>query len=372
WFRVEASQYPEGFNLPHIVIDGAYGSNPIIQIYRGDASISSATLLKDVKYSFFGFNYAIQLDEQLFFSPGESFWIVVHFEGNQNGYPLSMHKADKEGTATHSFMSNDMGRTWTQLSVALRGSVYESQAENMTWGITARSANPDWSQVLELAPATGTVRKGETQNVTVSADGTKLINGTYNFKVLLNTNEGTGSQRAVPMTYTVEGNEPDVVTPKVVNFGSLLVGESKTLSVELYNRGFGSFRGSQWGAGIYQDKISCSSEHFSGPDYVQSGFPARTRVTVDLTYAPKSSGSHSGTVVFTDADGRQVRILVQGAATAPARLALEPPTVDAGTLDVAAQPSKVSFKINNEGKYPLEFVFPRFSDETIDGQTAAN
>ncbi len=372
WFRVDASQYPDGFNLTHIVIDGAYGSDPVIQIYRGDASISSATLLKDVKYTFFGFNYAVQLDEQLFFSPGESFWIVVHFEGNQNGYPLSMHKADKEGTASYSFMSNDMGRTWTQLSVALRGSIYEPEAENMTWGITARSANPDWSQVLELAPALGSVKKGETQNVTVSADGTKLINGTYNFKVLLNTNEGSGSQRAVPMTYTVQGNEPDVVTPKVVNFGSLLVGESKTLSVELYNRGYGSFKGSQYSAGIYKDNISCSSEHFLGPDYIQSGFPARTHVNVELTYAPKSSGSHSGTIMFTDADGRQVRILVQGAATEPARLVLEPPTVDAGTLDVASEPSKVSFKIKNEGKYPLEYVFPRFSNETIDGQTAAN
>ena len=372
WFRVEASQYPEGFNLTHIVVDGAYGTNPVIQIYKGDASISSATLLKEVNYSFFAFNYAIQLDEQLFFAPGESFWIAVHFEGNQEGYPLSMHLADKEGTAAYSFMSNDMGHTWTQLSAALKGSVYESQADKMTWGITARSANPDWSQVLELEPATGTVRKGETQTVTVSADGSRLVNGTYNFKVLLNTNEGTGAQHSVPMTYTVEGNEPDVATPKIVNFGSLLVGESKTLSVELYNRGYGSFKGSQWGAGIYQDKISCISEHFKGPEYVQSGFPARTRVKVDLTYAPKSSGSHSGTVVFTDAEGREVRVLVQGAATDPAKLVLDPATVDAGTLDVAAAPSKVSFKIKNEGKYPLEFVFPRFSDETIEGQTAAN
>lgn len=372
WFRVDASEYPEGFNLTHIVIDGANAVNPVIQIYKGDASISSATLLKNVTYSYFAFNYPVTLDEQLYFAPGESFWIVVHFEGNQEGYPLSMHLADKEGTAQYSFMSNDMGRTWTQLSAALRGSVYESQAENMTWGITARSANPDWSQVLELSPASGTVRKGETQTVTVSADGSHLVNGTYNLKVLLDTNEGSGSQHSVPVTYTVSGNEPEVVTPKIVNFGSLLVGESKTLTVELYNRGFGSFRGSQWGAGLYQDKISCTSEHFKGPEYVQSGFPARSRVTVDLTYEPKSSGSHTGSVVFTDADGREVRVLVQGVATDPAKLVLDPATVDAGTLDVADAPSKVSFKIKNEGKYPLEFVFPRFSDETIDGQTAAN
>ncbi len=372
WFRVDASTYPDGFNLTHIVVDGAYGEKPVIQIFKGDASISSATLLKDVKYSFFAFNYAVQLDEQLFFEPGESFWIVVHFDGGQSGYPLSMHKADADGYAPYSFMSNDKGQSWTQLSVALRGSMYEPMAEQMTWGITARSANPDWSQVLELNPASGTVRKGETQAVTVSADGSQLINGTYNLKVLLNTNETEASQKAIPLTYTVSGNEPDVVTPKIVNFGSLLVGESKTLSVELFNRGYGSFRGSQWGAGLYSDNISSSSENFEGPDYLQSGFPARTRVSVDLTYAPKTSGSHSGYVKFTDADGREVRVLVQGVATEPAKLAIEPATIDAGTLTVGDEPTKVSFKVSNEGKYPLEFVFPRFSDESIDGQTAAN
>ncbi|MDE5632059.1 MAG: hypothetical protein K2I54_04535, partial [Muribaculaceae bacterium] len=41
-------------------------------------------------------------------------------------------------------------------------------------------------------------------------------------------------------------------------------------------------------------------------------------------------------------------------------------------MGIRDMPSKVSFKIKKEGKYPLEFVFPRFSDETIDGQTAAN
>jgi len=372
WFRVDASKFPGGFNLTHILIDGSKGTNPVIQIYKGDASISSATLIKTVEYSYFAFNYAIRLDEQLFFQPGESFWIVVHFDGNQEGYPLSMHKAADTSTATYSFMSNDKGRTWTQLSAALRGSVYEADAERMTWGITVRSANPDWSKVLEIEPASGSVRKGETQAVTVSADGSKLINGTYEFKVLLNTNEGSGSQRAVPMSYKVDGNEPDIVAPKIVNFGSLLVGQSKTLQVELFNRGYGSFRGSKYSPGIYTKNISCSSEHFAGPESVQSGFPARTRTTIELTYAPKAGGSHSGSVVFTDTDGRQVRLLVQGTATDPAKLALDPATVNAGTLTVGAEPTKTSFKISNEGKYPLEFVFPLFSDEAIDGQTAAN
>ena len=113
-----------------------------------------------------------------------------------------------------------------------------------------------------------------------------------------------------------------------MDFGSLLVGQSKTMTVEVYNRGYGAFRGSQWGAGLYDSNISCTSEHFAGPEFVSSGFPARSKVQFELTFTPKAAGSHTGAVVFTDADGRQTRILVQGTATEPARLAIEPSVVD--------------------------------------------
>ena len=370
WYRVDPAQYPDGFNLTHINIEGSYGTNPVIQIYNGDLAISSATLIQTVNYNFFAYGFPVALNEQIHFAPGESFWIAVHFEGNQEGYPLGMGLAETEGTAAYSYMSNDLGKSWTQLSSALKGSSYESMATQMTWAITARSANPDWSEVLVLNPASGTVLGGEKQAVEVSADGSKLINGTYNLNLHLTSNETDGGETLVPVNYTVSGNLPDVVTPKIVNFGSLLVGESKTVQVELYNRGYGKFAGSQWSSGIYSDKIQSTSPHFAGPDYVSQGFPARTKVTVDLTYAPQESGSHTGNIIFTDADGRQVRVVVQGVATDPAKLAIEPATVDAGTLTVGDEPVRKSFKISNNGKYPLEFVFPRFSQENIEGQTA--
>ena len=371
WFRVDASQYPEGFNLTHVNIEGANGANPVIQIYKGDVAISSASLLQTVEYPYFAYGYPVALNEQIHFAPGESFWVAVHFEGGQEGYPLGMAEADVDGVAGYSFMSNDMGKSWTQLSTALAGSVYEEMASKMTWGITARSANPDWSEVLVLDPASGTVLGGEKQAVEISADGSKLVNGTYNLNLHLTANQSDGAETLVPVTYSVSGNTPDIVTPKIVNFGSLLVGESKTIAVEVYNRGYGKFAGSQWGNGIYSDNISSTSPNFHGPENgVQQGFPARTRVTVELTYAPTEAGSHTGNIIFTDVDGRQARIVVQGVATEPAKLGIEPAVIDAGTLTVGAGSVQKSFKISNSGKYPLEFVFPRFSQETIEGNTA--
>ena len=137
--------------------------------------------------------------------------------------------------------------------------------------------------------------------------------------------------------------------------------------VEVYNKGYGSFRGSEFGAGLFEQNISVSSDNFKGPDYVQSGFPARTTTKFELTYTPKDAGSHSATVTFKDYQGNEVKVLVRGVATEPAKVAVDPKVVDAGTLTLGEQAKEFSFNVSNEGKYPLEFVFPKFSDATIEG-----
>lgn len=371
WFRVDPSKYPDGFNLTDIYLEsprsGVYGTKPEIKIYKGDVSISTASLITDVPYDYFTYNYNVPLPQQIHFAPGESFWVVVHFYAGQEGYPLGMGHATEANASSNSFMSNDLGKTWVQLAAALKGSSYESLADTFVWAVKARSLNPDWSEMLELDPVSGVVKQGETQDVAVSADGRKLVNGNYKMAVNFSTNESDAQTKSVPVTFSVSGNEPSVVVPKVVDFGSLLVGESKTLVVEVYNKGYGSFRGSKWGPAISSDNIVSSSVNFKGPDYVQSGFPARTTTSLELTYTPAEAGSHTGSVSFKDADGREVKILVRGVATEPARLAVEPAVIEAGTLTLGDEPKELSFKIKNEGKYPLEYVFPRFSDETVEG-----
>lgn len=365
WFKVDAAQYPDGFNLTHLSIDGNYGREPVIQIYRGDVAISSATLIQTIDYQWFAYNYNIALNEQLHFAPGEAFWVVVHFDGGQEGYPLGLGYTPGADLSGMAYMSNDKGRTWTRLPEALKGSVYEALGNGVCWAIKARSLNPDWSEALAIEPVSGIVRQGETATVSVSADGSRFVNGTYNFNLNVTTNEGDGRVVALPVSYIVEGNAPDLIMPRIVDFGSLLVGQSKTLTIEAFNRGFGKFSASAFG-GIYSDNISVSNENFKGPDYLPAGFPARAKTTFDVTFAPTAAGPQTGTITFTDYEGREARVLVQGVATEPARLAIDPAVVEAGSLVCGADPVKVSFAIANEGKYPMEYVFPRFSDETIE------
>ncbi len=367
YYYVDANQYPDGFNLTGVKVQTTYGENPIIQVYKGTGGISAANMIAELQPQYFYSDGVFSFAEQIYFAPGETFWMVVHFPAQETPYPLGIAKTDDPGTPSYCYMSNDMGKTWTLLADALAGSPYDDIANSLVWTITAVSNNPDWGTLMTLNPSEGVVKQNETQEVTIANDGQPLPNGEYNFNIYFNTNESSKNEIKLPVTMTVEGMTPDMVPAKVVNFGSLLVGESKTLEVEVYNQGYGLF-GGNWGS-LYNDNISTSSEHFQGPENgVNGGFPARSAQKFDVTFAPKAAGSHTGTITFTSKDGLEYKVTVTGSATDPSKIVIDPVTIDAGTLDVAAEAVTKEFAIKNEGSYPLEYVFPKFSTQKLESQ----
>lgn len=369
-FTVAADEHPEGFNLTALKLDGAYGENPVIKIYKGNGMIDESRKLLEFAPEYFAYYFNVNLPEQLWFAPGDSFWVVVSFDSSDQLYPLGMAETNSNAaSATNSFMSNDKGKTWARLAEVLKGSRYEEMADKATWAVTAISMNPDWSRVLEITPSQGELPQGQTASVSVSTGANRLCNGTYNLSLNFSTNESGVDSRRLPLTLTVTGQKPVIKFNKVVDFGSLLVGQSKSVTVELFNEGYGAFVGSDFGAGIYSDKISSTNANFKGPEYVQNGFQARSATSFELTFAPLEAGSHSGEIVFTDKNGNRISIAVQGAATEPSKIAFNPQTIEVGNLEPGAAPLEKTFTIKNEGKYPLQFAFPKFTDEPVDGAT---
>ena len=366
WFYVDEEIYPEGFNLTGVQVTSYYGSNPTFQIYKG-SNIATSTLIEEFNPSFYS-DGTMKLTEQAYFAPGESFWIVVHFPGGQSGYPLGLATVTDEVYSSYSYMSNDMGKTWVSIAEALVGSPYETISNKAGWAITAVSQNPAWDKIITLSPASGQVKHGETQDVVVTNDGQPLVNGTYKFNLHFNTNESEKNTTVVPVTMTVSGNAPAMSPAKVVNFGDLLVGEEKTLTVEVFNEGYGPF--GYYGS-LSGNRISSTSEHFQAPTSISGGFPARSYQTFDVKFAPKSAGSHTGNIVFKNADNTEFKITVTGVATDPAKIAIEPDTIDAGTLDIDSEAITKDFAIKNEGNYPLEYVFPKFSGRQLENQGKA-
>lgn len=367
YFYVDKATYPNGFNLTDLRIQGQNGKDPEIEIYDGSRSISKASLIQKVNYDFWAYNYPITLKEQIYFAPGSSFWVVAKFPAGAKN-PLATGKTARTDIAQHSFYSSDNGTTWTQLSEVLKGTSFESVASQLTWAVQAVSKNPDWSQVLNPEPISGEVRPSESQKVTLKNDGQKLVNGTYKFNIHVKSNEAVDSKQQVALAMTVKGYKPELHSQKLVDFGDLLVGQSKTIDVELTNSGYGVF-GGQYGMLQAPKNVKSSSDQFNVSKGANN-IAARSTGTLPVTFAPTKEGNFSSTITLTDKNGNQHSFLVRGVASIPAQQSVTPDVYEAGDLKVGGEDKTATITIKNTGNYPLQYVFPKFSSEKIVGSKA--
>ena len=367
YFYVDKATYPNGFNLTDLRIQGQNGQNPVIEIYDGSRSISTASLIQKVNYDFWAYNYPITLKEQIHFAPGSSFWVVAKFPAGAKN-PLGTGKTTRTDVAQYSFYSSDNGTTWTQLSEVLKGTSFEAIASQLTWAVQAISKNPDWSQVLNPEPISGEVRPSESQKVTLKNDGQKLVNGTYKFNIHVKSNEAVDSKQQVALAMTVKGYKPELHSQQLVDFGDLLVGQTKTIDVELTNSGYGVF-GGQYGMLQAPKNVKSSSNQFNVSKGANN-IAARSTGTLPVTFAPTKEGNFSSTITLTDKNGNQHSFLVRGVASIPAQQSVTPDVYEAGDLKVGGEDKTATITIKNTGNYPLQYVFPKFSSEKIVGSKA--
>ena len=367
YFYVDKATYPNGFNLTDLHFQGQNGQNPVIEIYDGSRTISTASLIQKVNYDFWAYNYPITLKEQIHFAPGSSFWVVAKFPAGAKN-PLGTGKTTRTDVAQYSFYSSDNGTTWTQLSEVLKGTSFEAVANQLTWAVQAISKNPDWSQVLNPEPISGEVRPNESQKVTLKNDGQKLVNGTYKFNIHVKSNEAVDSKQQVALAMTVKGYKPELHSQQLVDFGDLLVGQTKTIDVELTNSGYGVF-GGQYGMLQAPKNIKSSSDQFNVSKGANN-IAARSTGTLPVTFAPTKEGNFSSTITLTDKNGNQHSFLVRGVASVPAKQSVTPDVYEAGDLKVGGEDKTATITIKNTGNYPLQYVFPKFSSEKIVGSTA--
>lgn len=368
YFYVDKATYPNGFNLTDLHFQGQNGQNPVIEIYDGSRTISTASLIQKVNYDFWAYNYPITLKEQIHFAPGSSFWVVAKFPAGAKN-PLGTGKTTRTDVAQYSFYSSDNGTTWTQLSEVLKGTSFEAVASQLTWAVQAISKNPDWSQVLNPEPISGEVRPNESQKVTLKNDGQKLVNGTYKFNIHVKSNEAVDSKQQVALSMTVKGYKPELHSQQLVDFGDLLVGQTKTIDVELTNSGYGVFGGQYGMLQASQNEVKSSSDQFNVSKGANN-IAARSTGTLPVTFAPTKEGNFSSTITLTDKNGNQHSFLVRGVASVPAKQTVTPDVYEAGDLKVGGEDKTATITIKNTGNYPLQYVFPKFSSEKIVGSTA--
>ena len=370
YFYVSPKRYPKGFNLTDLHFLGQYGNNPEIEIYDGSRSISTASLITKVKYDKWEYNKDLPLEEQQYFAPGKSFWVVAKFAaGTQR--PLGACLADSTGLQNYSFYSSDNGETWTQLSQVLKGSSYDEDAEKMTWGVWAISKNPNWSSVLNPDPANGEIEASKAKVVKVQNDGQQLVNGKYVFNLHVKTNEAHETDNKVAVTVNVSGYKPELTSKQMVDYGSILVGQEKTYSIELRNNGFGTFTTTKGYFYNFDGSMACSSDQFKIPTSLKP-IQARSSRVIDVTFKPTKAGNFSSTIALTDKNGIKHSFTVCGTAIDPAKLVTGETEFNLGDLKVGEAEKEAVITLKNEGKYPLQYVFPKYSDKNIEGMGKAH
>lgn len=365
WFIVNPATDPDGFNLTHLHLLGKKKTGKaIVQIYDGESDITPESRLYSDTLSGDVFGSDIALKEQFYFAPEKSFWVVVHItRGNIN--PLGAGFEQNTLFSTYSYYSSNMGKEWSLLSDVLKGGSLNDIAEKMTWAVTAKSGNPHWGRMLTLTPESGMIRPAESSDIKLLTTGKGMINGTYKLKLGLNTNDSKNENIDIPVTVNISGHKPVLNTAKIIDFGKIYAGETKKLKIEIYNSGYGSFAGRNGGFLQSTNLVSSNPGVFKLPSSV-AALPARAKSTVEVSFTPSTAGTHSATLTLKDQNNITHKFLVTGSAIAPAKISVTPSTQDVGELAYKATKT-AQLVIKNEGGFPLEYVLPKFSDDTISG-----
>ncbi|WP_066219178.1 S8 family serine peptidase [Formosa haliotis] len=346
----------KGFNLTHVQaflnFDPALGP-VVIEIYKGE-QLNKGNLIFSQEYTYYAHErhwaYA-QLNEQLFFENGETFWVVFHAPSG-NLYPLGIGPMlDPESNSfNYCFMSFDGGSTWSKLSDAIN-------SEDFVWTTAAFSQNEYLGEYLTLDPESGQVSGNSDAITTLTADGSNLINGNYKANVILKSNDGKQPEYRLPVTLNVTNHEPELSAVSQLNFGSVFQGKEKELTFTLSNVGLGNFS---------NITVMSTNPQFELVGYAPWQIAAKQFVDVTVKYTPGANiGNDNGVLNITSSStSKNAKVILFGVSTEPGKMVVTPEeqTVDNITI---GDPVSAKITVKNEGASTLSYFIPNFDTNGI-------
>ncbi|MGL5317491.1 MAG: choice-of-anchor D domain-containing protein, partial [Bacteroidales bacterium] len=302
------------------------------------------------------YEHKMRLDRQINIPKGSAFWInIVVPKGNK--YPLGIATETLPENSSYCFMSIDGGKTFSKLEDALRGGF--NYPETAVWDVAAVSANGYFGEFIKLSAAEGTVAGNSADTITVQADGKNLINGIYNSFIEFSTNDPMAKVLTHPLTFTVTGQKPKLVSEKIVNFSDVFVGANKTIDIEVANEGLGAFNIAS---------VTSSNPAFSRQNYI-STINAHDKNIMKIRFAPKTEGSQSSTITIKGTKGESYQFTVYGIGCVEGKLAYTPEVLQVGDIKTDGETKSLTMKLRNIGKYPLEYAFVNYAGE-LEGDLA--
>ncbi|OHX66401.1 S8 family serine peptidase [Flammeovirga pacifica] len=343
----------EGFNLTdtELFLNEMVNGPIEVEIYQGAIlseakKVTSATI--DYGYDFQKTHY-VKFDEQVFFPQGSIVWLLVKTKAG-NTYPLSISHAEpgaENAADVSQWLSFDEGKTWQTLVNAL-------DAEGYAFAQALISKNATLGEVVKLSPMEGEILPGESMEVTVDVDAMKLINGTYKFITNVESNDKAADQYKLPININVTDRLPELKSMPIVEFGSVILGFDKEVSVNLSNFGYGKF--------------GVSSVTSSDPQFTLEGnlweVNARSNAELILKFTPTQTGNVNGEITVTSSTGITHTFSVFAVVGEPAEIEVTP--LEQTYSIVKGDDNSGEVTIVNNGAYPLTYVFPQYSDNLPD------
>ncbi|MCH8566624.1 MAG: S8 family serine peptidase [Balneolales bacterium] len=213
-----------------------------------------------------------------------------------------------------------------------------------TWSgnITLQGVAPTVPFITAVEPVSGMVESGSSVSVMVTIDSMDLIGGVYEDLLVFTSNDPVNPQIDVPATLTVIGSPEISLDPESIDFGQIAEGLVLTQTVTVTNTGTDVL--------AVTSVVSNSGEFQVNADAFELAVGESEEV--DITFAPGSTGSFSGTVVF-ESNAGDATVDVSGTGIVPGLLSIDQ---DSFTFTVAQGSStNFSFTLSNEGEADLSY-----------------
>ena len=208
---------------------------------------------------------------------------------------------------------------------------------------------PDW---LRAAPTTGRLWSGERAEVTVTIDAARLFGGHYDGFLTVDSNDPQRPSIPHPVSLDVTAAPDIAVSPATLDFGPVLLGESRSLPLAVSNDGTEP---------LQVDSIGSDRSEFV-PDHSSLALSPFDAETVVVVFTPAEIGAFEGTLTLAsdDPDEPVTTVRLAGVGAVPPRIEVAPPELDA-TLNQFAQETQ-PLTVSNVGGLVLDFtaeVVPR-------------
>ncbi len=319
-------------------------ANPtvVIEVYGGGTLPTNGTLLHTQTFSEAsadGSFFVIPLDAALDFSQGDVFWIVFKYP-NGIAFPQGVNE-NISGVEGIFYYSGDDGATWSTVESALPLTAYKTRA---------LSASTDGTtSFISIAPASGVVPANGQQILEVTFDASSLKNGLSKASITIESNDANMPSIQIPAEITVSGQAPSIeVSSNFVEFGSVFVGATGKMMVDVTNNGLGV--------------LDIQSLSFSNPAYSTSAAAGTIDpggvMSVEIEFSPTAVGNESGklTIASNDPSNAQIQIVLAGTGANPPVIAILPESLEK-TLN-AGEIGTDTVTIENQGAYPLTYSIP--------------